>query len=86
MSGRSKQVSDLIRGWRGICAEVGKCRQQLWRDIKAGKFPAPIELGPNSLAWHRSEIDAWRASLPRRQYGGGAGHLRLVSSGHDDKA
>lgn len=58
----------LIRGWGGICAEVRKSRVQLWRDIRAGQFPAPIELGENSLAWFRSEIDDWLASRPRRSY------------------
>jgi predicted DNA-binding transcriptional regulator AlpA len=61
-------VGDLIRGWAGICAEVHKSRVQLWRDIRAGHFPAPIETGPNSIAWIRSEIEAWKASRPRRTY------------------
>jgi predicted DNA-binding transcriptional regulator AlpA len=59
---------DLIRGWNGITAEVHKGRHQLRRDIKAGKFPAPIELGPNSLAWRRQEVEAWKAARPRRTY------------------
>ena len=28
-------IGELIRGWRGICAETGKSRVQLWRDIRA---------------------------------------------------
>jgi len=60
---------DLIHGWAGICADIGKSRAQLWRDVRAGLFPAPIETGPNSLAWRRSEIEAWKASRPRRTYG-----------------
>ena len=59
---------ELIRGWAGITAEVPKSRVQLWRDIRAGRFPAPIETGANSIAWFRSEIDAWKASRPRRTY------------------
>ena len=62
-------VGDLIRGWAGICAEVRKSRVQLWRDIRAGLFPAPIETGANSIAWIRSEVEAWKASRPRRTYG-----------------
>jgi len=64
-------VGDLIRGWRGICAKTGKSRVQLWRDIRAHRFPPPIELGPNSIGWYRSEIDAWMAERPRRMYGTG---------------
>jgi predicted DNA-binding transcriptional regulator AlpA len=59
---------DLICGWAGICSEIGKSRVQLWRDVRAGRFPAPIETGANSIAWYRSEIEEWKASRPRRTY------------------
>ena len=62
-------VGDLIRGWRSICVKTGKSRVQLWRDIRAKRFPPPIELGPNSIGWYRSEVDAWLQSRPRRTYG-----------------
>jgi prophage regulatory protein len=47
---------------------VPKSRVQRWRDIKAGKFPAPIEVGPNKLGWFEDEIDSWMAARPRRRY------------------
>ena len=47
----------------------GKSRAQRWRDIRAGLFPAPVELGPNSIGWFEDEIEAWLASRPRRTYG-----------------
>lgn len=49
---------------------TGKSRVQRWRDIKAGKFPAPVEIGPNSIGWFEDEVEAWLASRPRRTYGG----------------
>ena len=61
-------VGDLIRGWRGVCSETGKSRVQLWRDIRAGRFPPPLELGPNSVAWIRAEIEEWKRTRPRRTY------------------
>jgi predicted DNA-binding transcriptional regulator AlpA len=64
----SAPAGDLIAGWAGICAEVPKSRVQLWRDIRAGLFPAPIETGPNSVAWFRSEVEDWKRSRPRRTY------------------
>jgi prophage regulatory protein len=69
----AERTADLIRGWRGVCAETGKSRVQLWRDIRAGLFPQPIELGKNSIAFFRQEVDAWKASRPRRSYGAGIG-------------
>jgi predicted DNA-binding transcriptional regulator AlpA len=64
----SAAPAEIIRGWHGICAETGKSRVQLWRDIRARRFPPPIELGPNIIGWFRVEIDEWKASRPRRTY------------------
>ncbi len=55
---RPKEVRELI----------GKSRVQIWRDIRAGRFPAPISLGPNSTGFFEDEILAWLASRPRRTY------------------
>ncbi len=53
--------------------EVMKCtglsRTTLWRRVRAGTFPAPTELGANSIGWPESEITAWLANRPRRTYG-----------------
>jgi len=53
-----------------VTKRVGKSRVQIWRDVKAKKFPAPVDLGPNSIGWFEDEVDAWMASRPRRTYGG----------------
>ena len=46
-----------------------KSRKQIWRDIRAGKFPAPIEIGPNAICWVLSEVLETVKALPRRTYG-----------------
>jgi prophage regulatory protein len=43
-----------------------RSRVQCWRDIKANKFPLPVQLGPNSVGWFEDEIDAWLTSRPRQ--------------------
>ena len=53
-----------------VMERVGKSRVQIWRDVKAGKFPAPVVLGPNSIGWFEDEIANHQAQLPRRTYGG----------------
>ena len=63
------QDRQLIRGYAGVAKKVHKSRTQLWRDVRAGRFPAPFELGSNSVAWFADEIDDWVASRPRRAYG-----------------
>jgi predicted DNA-binding transcriptional regulator AlpA len=40
----------------------GKSRSTLWRWARAGLFPKPYRIGPNSIAWRRSDIDAWMKS------------------------
>ena len=52
-----------------VTKRTGKSRVQIWRDVKAKKFPAPVDLGPNSIGWFEDEVDAWMASRPRRTYG-----------------
>ncbi len=56
---RPKEVQKLI----------GKSRVQIWRDVRAGRFPAPMILGPNSTGFFEDEITAWLANRPRRTYG-----------------
>lgn len=34
-------------------------RITLARWIKAGHFPAPIQLAANSIAWRASDVEAW---------------------------
>lgn len=48
---------------------TGKSRAQRWRDIRDGRFPAPVELGRNSIGWFEDEVEAWLAARPRRRYG-----------------
>ena len=59
----------IIRGWDGYEQKTGKDRVTGWRDVRAGRFPPPIELGPNSIGWYEQEIDDWIAARPRRTYG-----------------
>ena len=56
---RPKEVQKLI----------GKSRVQIWRAVRAGLFPAPISLGPNSTGFYQDEIDDWLESRPRQTYG-----------------
>ncbi len=46
-----------------------KSRVQIWRDVRAGRFPAPVELGPNSIGWYEDEVIEASEARPRRTYG-----------------
>ena len=69
-SGNKPRV--IVRGWTSASKKTKKSSVQLWRDVRAGTFPAPFQLGPNAVAWFEDEIDDWLASRPRRNYSAAA--------------
>jgi predicted DNA-binding transcriptional regulator AlpA len=52
-----------------VCDRVGRTFPCIWAMMRAGKFPRARELG-GKPAWIESEIEAWIASLPVREYKG----------------
>jgi prophage regulatory protein len=42
---------------------TGWSRQTLWREVKAGRFPASIPTSPNRVAWLATEIHTWQRHL-----------------------
>ena len=52
-----------------VVARTGLSRTTIWRRVRAGTFPAPHELGLNSIGWPASAIDDWLDNRPRRTYG-----------------
>ena len=48
-----------------VIARTGKSRTTLWRDVRAGRFPAPVKVGANRIGWLETEVDEWQESLPR---------------------
>jgi prophage regulatory protein len=51
-----------------VMSVMGWSRTTLWRRIRAGHFPPPVELGPNSIGWLESWVNGARDALPRRTY------------------
>ena len=47
---------------RDVLEMVGVSRTTVWRQVKAGNFPAPIRLSPRSVGWRQSDIEEWIAS------------------------
>lgn len=47
-----------IYGRHGI---TGKSRSSVYRDIKAGIFPAPVQIGRRAVAWRSTDIEVWVA-------------------------
>jgi prophage regulatory protein len=34
-------------------------RTTIWQMVKDGRFPAPVRIGKNGIAWRSDEIQAW---------------------------
>ncbi len=47
-----------------VIARTGISRTTIWRRIKAGTFPAPVQLGLNSIGWPEPAIIEWVESRP----------------------
>jgi prophage regulatory protein len=43
----------------------GLSRVTRWRLEREGLFPARVQIGPNSVGWHLSEILEWQENCPR---------------------
>jgi prophage regulatory protein len=51
---------------------TGLSRVQRWRRVRTTPptFPAPVQLGPNSIGWMESAIARWLNSRPTVAYAG----------------
>lgn len=56
-----QETSFFILRRREVEARTGLGCSTIYDGIKAGTFPAPIQLGPKSVGWVESEINAWLA-------------------------
>jgi predicted DNA-binding transcriptional regulator AlpA len=63
-AGSRIRSGDRLLFWPEIAPIVRRSRRHVGRLVKAGRFPAPVQLGCNT-AWWQSEIDAWLDALPR---------------------
>lgn len=58
---------------------TGLSKSSLYALIRANSFPAPVQLGPRTVAWVRSEIGQWAAErvLTSRSTTLHSGHKRM---------
>jgi predicted DNA-binding transcriptional regulator AlpA len=52
---------------REVCVSLGGSRpidpSTLYRGVRAGRYPAPIKIGPGSSRWLRAEVEAALAAM-----------------------
>jgi len=44
---------------------VGIKRTVIYERIKAGTFPAPVQIGARAVAWAEEDVAQWQRNLPR---------------------
>jgi prophage regulatory protein len=63
-------VSKRLLKRKAVEEKTGRSTSWIYAAIPRGDFPAPVETGPGSVAWHEHEVDRWIAERPRRDYQG----------------
>lgn len=65
-------MTDTMLRQPEVLRRTGLSRTSIWRKVREGDFPAPRQLGANSIGWPESEISEWLDNRPRQTYGGEA--------------
>ena len=50
-----------------VVERTGLSPATIWRRIKAGDFPKPVQLTPNRIGWIEAGVDEWENSRPLGQ-------------------
>jgi len=61
--------SERLLRLRDVKEKTGLGSSTIYRRMADGTFPVPRSLGPNTVRWLQSEIDAWIRSLPSSRGG-----------------
>ena len=59
------RVNDRLMRLEEVLEMCGISRSELYRQIADGRFPRPVKVGLRAVRWWQSEVEAWRAGLPR---------------------
>jgi len=57
-------MEDQFLSKKEVCKATGRSATSLWRDVNAGTFPAPRQIGPGRIGFLKSEVAAWMESRP----------------------
>ncbi len=46
-----------------VCAMTSLSYPTIWRKVRAGEFPRPLQVSANRVAWRFTEVQAWIEKL-----------------------
>ncbi|MEW6257788.1 MAG: AlpA family phage regulatory protein [Pseudomonadota bacterium] len=50
-----------------VVQQVGLSRSTIYKRMDEGRFPHPVDLGPNIVRWRSDDVVAWIGSLDRKK-------------------
>ena len=53
-----------------VCTRLCVSKGSIYLWLQAGRFPAPVKLGPNCVRWKVSDIQAWVEQVTQTTEGG----------------
>lgn len=56
-------TADTLLRMHEVERKTGLDRATIYRRIKAGTFPPPLQIGPRRVAWPEAAVLAWQQSL-----------------------
>lgn len=56
---RPRPTSDLLLTMRELEALTQLSKPTIYQMVREGRFPKQVRLGPNKVAWLRSEVLGW---------------------------
>lgn len=58
MTAQAQSAPTILRR-KQVEARTGLARSTIYQHVRAGRFPAPINLGAKSVGWIEAEVNAW---------------------------
>lgn len=55
-------VPERLLSMREVMALIPYSRPSIYRLVAANRFPAPLKIGDNKIAWRESDVLAWQTS------------------------
>lgn len=70
---QAARCSMVLLDFVAVAERIGRrpdrsARLFLWRQVKAGRFPAPLQLSPSRIAWDAAAVEEWLKSRPVVRY------------------
>ena len=58
-------TNDRLMPLGEVRARCGLSRSSVYRQMRHGSFPTPLQVGKRAVRWRQSEIEHWLATRPR---------------------